>query len=83
MLEKSILLDHVRVHELSDPRVGTNNKFECTKTKFFKKMGHSRPLFLYFSVFNKVDSKHYSIKTLLVSGIELQTSGVVSNRSAN
>ena len=25
---------------------------------FFKKMGQSRPLFLYFRLFNTVDSKH-------------------------
>ena len=50
---------------------------------FFKKMGHSRSLFLYFRLFNTVDSKHYSIKTLLMSGIEPRTSGVGSNRFAN
>ena len=29
---------------------------------FFKKMGHCRPLFLYFRLSNTVDSKQYSIQ---------------------
>ena len=46
-------------------------------------MGHSRPLFLYFRLLNTVDSEQYSIKTLLMMGFELPTSGVGSNWFAN
>ena len=42
-------------------------------------MGSSRPLFLYFRLFNTVDSKQCSIKIMPMTGIELQTSGVGSN----
>ena len=50
---------------------------------FIKKMGHWRPLFLYFRLFNTVESKQYSIKTLPMSGFELRTSGVRSDHFAN
>ena len=46
-------------------------------------MGHSRLLFLYCHLFNAVDNKHFSIKTLLMSGIEPRTSGVGSDRFPN
>ena len=50
---------------------------------FFEKMGHSRPLSLYFCLFNTVDSKQYSINTLPMTGFEPQTSGVGSDPFAN
>ena len=37
-------------------------------------MGHSRPLFLYFHLFNTVDRKQCSIKTSPMTGFELRTS---------
>ena len=46
-------------------------------------MGHFRPIFLYFRLFKTVDSKKYSIKTLLMTGFELRTSGVKSDHFAN
>ena len=46
-------------------------------------MGHSRPLFIYFRLFNAVDSRHYSIKSLLMSGIEPRTSDVGIDRFTN
>ena len=42
-------------------------------------IGHSLPRFLYFRLFNTVDSK----QNLPVIGIELQNSGVGSNSSTN
>ena len=46
-------------------------------------MGHSPPLFLYFRLFNTVDSKKINVrnKSLLMTGFELRTSGVGSNHS--
>ena len=41
---------------------------------FFKKMGYSMPLFLYFRLLNTVESN--SIKTLPMTGFEPRTSGV-------
>ena len=49
---------------------------------FFKKMGHSRPLFLYFCLFNTVDSE-YMNKNLPMTGFKPRTSGVGSNRSTH
>ena len=48
-------------------------------SKFFLKLGHSRPLFLYFCLFN------YKLvdKFLLMTGCEPRISGVGSNRSSN
>ena len=49
-------------------------------------MGHSRPLFLYFLSFKyTVNSKQmFNIYNFLpMTGFELQTSGIVSNRSTN
>ena len=47
------------------------------------KMGHSRPLFLYFRLFNTADSKQCSIKISPMTGFELRTSGVGSDHSTN
>ena len=51
----------------------------------FLKMGHSRPLFLYFRLFNTVESKQINIryKSLPMTGLEPQTSGVGSDQSTN
>ena len=49
-------------------------------------MGHSRPLFLYFLSFKyTVNSKQmFNIYNFLpMTGFELQTSDIVSNRSTN
>ena len=48
-------------------------------------MGNSRPLFLHFHLFNTVDSKQIDVryKSLLMTGLEPQTSGVGSHRSTN
>ena len=62
-------------------RVGMN--IHCLATLFFKKMGHSRPLFLYFRLFNTVDSKQMFDKSLPMSGFELRIFGVGGDRSAN
>ena len=59
------------------------------KRNFFKKMGHSRPLFLYFHLFNtqltvnKCSIYIYINKFLPMTGFELWTSGIGSNRSTN
>ena len=45
-------------------------------------MGHSRPLFLYFRLFNTVDS-NCTHKFLLMTGFEPRTSGIGSDRSTN
>ena len=44
-------------------------------------MGQSQPLFLYFRLFNTVDSKNVQYKFLPMTGFEPQTSGVGSDRS--
>ena len=48
-----------------------------------EKMRHSRPLFLYFRLFNTVDSKQMLDKSLPMTGFELQISGFGGNRSTN
>ena len=51
----------------------------CTQSKLCL-----RHLFLYFRFLNKVDSKQMvKIKYLPMTGFELQTSGVISDRSTN
>ena len=50
---------------------------------FFKKMGLSRPLFLYFRLFNTVDSKMFNINFLPMTGFEPRTSEIGSDRSTN
>ena len=51
---------------------------------FFKK-GHFRPLFLYFRLFNTVDSKQVNVpyKSLPMTGFEPRTSCVGSDHSTN
>ena len=72
-----------------DFSVGRARKFLNRITKpfhlFFKKMGHSRPLLLYFRLFNTVDSKQINVrfKSLLVYGFEPRTSGIRSDRTTN
>ena len=56
------------------------------KSSFFKKMGHSRSLFsLFLSFLYTVDSKQmFNInKFLPMTGFELRTSGIGSDRSTN
>ena len=48
--------------------------FICPIFFFLKKVGHSRPLFIYKQMFNKI---------LPMSGVEPQTSGIESDRSTN
>ena len=48
---------------------------------FYKKMGHSRPLFLYFRLFNTVDSEPIFDKSLLTLGFVPRTSDVGGDRS--
>ena len=48
------------------------------KNGFFKK-GHSRPLFLYFCLFNALGNTQCLIKTLPSMGFEPRTSGVRSD----
>ena len=50
---------------------------------FFFKVGHSRPLFIYFRLFNTVDNKQMLNKILLITGVEPRTSGIESDRSTN
>ena len=51
--------------------------------RFFKQKLATPGLFSLFRLFNTVDSKQYSIKTLPMSGFEPGTSGVGSDRFAN
>ena len=53
--------------------------------EYLEKMGHSRPLFLYFRLINTVDSKQINVryKTLLMTEFKPWTSGIISNRSTN
>ena len=44
-------------------------------------MGHSRPLFLYFRLFNTVNSKQMLDKSLPMPGFEPRISGVEGDRS--
>ena len=55
-------------------------KIKFNKT-FFKKMGNSRPPFLYFRLFNAVDSKQMFDKSLPKTGFESRISGVRGDRS--
>ena len=50
---------------------------------FFSIMGHSRHLFIYFCLFNTVDSRQWTIKILPMTGFEPRTSVIGSNRSTN
>ena len=46
-------------------------------------MGHSRPLFLYFHLSMQLTVDNVQYKFLLMTGFELQTSGIGSNGSIN
>ena len=46
-------------------------------------MGHPRPLFIFIFVFSTINSKYVHYKILLMTGFELQTSGIGSDHSAN
>ena len=49
-------------------------------------MGQTRPIFFIFRLFNTqltVNNVQYINKFLLMTGFELQTSGIGSNRSTN
>ena len=46
-------------------------------------MGHSRPLFIYFRLFNTVDNKQMFNKILPMTGVEPRTSGIEIDRSTN
>ena len=61
---------------------GTRSKLFLER---FFKMGHSRPRFLYFCLFNTVDSKQIIVryKSLLMTGFEPLTSGVESDCSTD
>ena len=48
-----------------------------------KKVGHSRPLFIYFRLFSTVDNKQMFNKILLMTAVELRTSGIESDHSTN
>ena len=49
----------------------------------FFKVGHSRPLFIYFRLFNTVDNKQMFNKILPMTGVEPRTSGIEIHRSTN
>ena len=48
---------YLRAGFLPRPAHAHDNKIWRSENDHFKKMGHSRPLFLYFRLFNTVDSK--------------------------
>ena len=50
---------------------------------FNKKVGHSRPLFIYFRLFNTVDNKQMFNKILPMTGVEPRISGIGIDRSTN
>ena len=69
---------------ISSPHTQTQKDFGSIFLVFFKiKMGLSHPLFLYFRLFNAVDSKNVQYKILSMTGFESQTSGIGSNCSTN
>ena len=49
----------------------------------FKKVGHSRPLLIYFRLFNTVNNKQMLNKILPMTGVEPRPSGIKSDRSTN
>ena len=51
----------------------------CSQYFFLKKVGHPRPLFLYFRLFNT----HMFLQFLPMTGFKQRTSGIGSNRSTN
>ena len=46
-------------------------------------MGHSRPLFVYFCLFNTADSEEVIDKSLPIFGFKPRLSGVGGNHSTN
>ena len=50
---------------------------------FLNKVGHSRPLFIYFRLFNTVDNKQMFNKILPMTGVEPWASGIESDHSTN
>ena len=54
---------------------------EVFSRSFFLKVGHSRPLFIYFCLFNTVDNKQMLNKILPMTGVEPRTSGIKSDCS--
>ena len=56
-----------------------NLKWIC----YFFKVGHSRPLFIYFCLFNTVDNKQMFNKIFPKTRVEPRTSGIESNCSTN
>ena len=61
----------------------SNLKLIQTLLIYFKSVGHSRPLFIYFRLFNTVDNKQMFNKILPMTGVKPQTSGIESDRSTN
>ena len=77
-------VDWIRTHIIWNPK-GHSVKYATTTTQrlgYFLKMGLSRPLLLYFRIFNIVDS-NWSIKFLPMTGFEPRTSGIKSDHSTN
>ena len=65
----------------NDENYGT--VYRLAKTILFLKVGHSRPLFIYFRLFNTVDNKQMLNKILPMTGVEPRTSGIESDCSTN
>ena len=55
----------------------------CRNAIVFLKNGHSRPIFLYFRIFNTLTENNVQYKSLPMTGFEPQTSGIGSNGSTN
>ena len=66
---------------IQTPPIVFRHFLQICSIHIFLKIGHSRPLFLYFRLFNKVDSKEYKI--FQMTGFELRTSSLGSNHSTN
>ena len=79
--------DLIGVHLLSRNILmgGQSLKKDSHSFHLFLKMGHSRPLFLYFRLFNAVNSKQINVqdKSLPMTGFEPETSDFGSDRSTN
>ena len=90
-----MLLDHYG-HKVRSENTHWKAKYHCisglqidwigfyrTRKDVFFKMGPSRPHFHYFCLFNIVDSKMFNTIFLPMTGFELWTSGIGSDRSTN
>ena len=90
-----MLLDHYG-HKVRSENTHWKAKYHCisglqidwigfyrTRKDVFFKMGPSRPHFHYFCLFNIVDSKMFNTIFLTMTGFELWTSGIGSDRSTN